>query len=249
MRVKLLSSYVDVLTKEETVVKINDAIQNKTALQHVVINANKINLMYRDKKLQKIVNECPIINADGISILLAAKFLGLPKIERVTGIDLFTHLLGQAVEKKHRIYLLGAEEGVLKEVINRGKRDYPGIQFVGSHHGYFSEETAAVIAKEISQSAADLVFVAFSSPQKEYWIHENIHRSGSPVMIGVGGSFDVYAGKSKRAPKWLQQIGFEWFYRFLQEPRRLFRRYFIGNSLFIWHLLKAKFSKNGENIE
>lgn len=240
MRIQLLGSKLDCLTMKETVAAADQIIQAGKPVQHVVINANKINLMKKDKKLQDIVNSSPLINADGASILLAAKLLGKKVPERVTGIDMMEEMLKLANDKAYRIYFFGATEEVVRKVVMITSKKYPKIQIVGHENGYFEEGMSVNIAQEIRANKADIVFVAFSSPKKEYWIHEHLESMNAPFVMGVGGSFDVIAGKTKRAPEWMQRVGCEWLYRFVQEPVRMFKRYILGNLVFLGHVWKAK---------
>lgn len=239
-RIHLLGSNLDTLTMEETLERIEDIIEIRKPTQHVVINASKINLMAKNATLKKIVNESPLINADGKSIVWAARFLGYDVPERVTGIDLFQKIVKEASEKGWRVYYFGATEEVVKQVVDIHKKMYPKLAIVGSRNGYFEEFNTKEIVTDIYESQADILFVAFSSPQKEYWINSNKSELQVPFIMGVGGSFDVVSGKIKRAPKWMQDAGLEWFYRFSKEPRRMFRRYFIGNFIFIKRVLQEK---------
>ncbi|EOU2042855.1 glycosyltransferase [Clostridium perfringens] len=239
-RVKFLNTYVDSLTMNDTIKYIEKSIINKECIQHVVINAGKINLMQKDKELTKIINECPLINADGQSIVWASKFLGNKLPERVAGIDIFINLIKLASEKGYKPYFFGAKDEVVKKVVKTFKETYPNLNIAGYRNGYFTDEESEVIAKDIRDSGADMLFVAFSSPKKEYWIKENMEIMKIPFAMGVGGSFDVIAGKTKRAPKWMQKYGLEWFFRFIQEPKRMFRRYIIGNLKFTFLVLKNK---------
>jgi len=227
---------------DETVKIVEDIIKNRIPTQHVVINASKVNLMEEDSKLADIVNSCPLINADGASIVWAAKKLNVPLKERVTGIDLFMNLVKVAFEKNYKLYLFGAKEEVVKKVKSIFEEKYPKINIVGYRNGYFTEEDEEDIVKNINKSNADVLFVAFSSPKKEYWINKYLKEMNVPFVMGVGGSFDVVAGVTKRAPKWMQKIGMEWFYRFAQEPRRMWKRYIVGNAKFI--KLVYKYKKN-----
>lgn len=232
-RVKFLNTYVDALTMEETLEKIQTYIDNKECVQHVVINAGKINLMQENEELVKIINECPIINADGQSIVWGSKLLGNTLPERVAGIDIFTELVRISSEKGYKPYFFGAKEEVVTEVVRKFKDMYPNLQVAGYRNGYFKEEESESIAEDINKSGADILFVAFSSPMKEFWIRKNMDIMKVPFAMGVGGSFDVIAGKTTRAPKWMQKCGLEWFHRFIQEPRRMFKRYIIGNLKFV----------------
>ncbi|WP_430534802.1 WecB/TagA/CpsF family glycosyltransferase [Listeria rocourtiae] len=240
MRIKLLGSRLDALTMEATVVKVEQIIKAQIPMQHVVINANKINLMQKDAKLRAIVNSSALINADGASILVAARMLKLNVPERVAGIDLMDEVLKLADKQRYRVFFFGAAQEVVAEVVAQSHKKYPNIQIAGYKNGYFEEHMSGEIADDIRASKADIVFVAFSSPKKEFWIHEQLERMNAPFVMGVGGSFDVIAGKTKRAPRWMQKAGLEWFYRFSQEPVRMFERYIKGNFIFLRHILQAK---------
>lgn len=239
-RVKFLNTFVDALTMEETLERIQGYIENKACVQHVVINASKVNLMQQDKELTKIINECPLINADGQSIVWGSKILGNPLPERVAGIDIFTELVKISAERGYRPYFFGATEEVVNEVVRKFKEQYPNLEVAGYRNGYFNDKESVIIAEDIRKSGADILFVAFSSPKKEFWIRENIDIMKVPFAMGVGGSFDVIAGKTTRAPKWMQRCGLEWFYRFIQEPRRMFKRYILGNLKFTASLIKYR---------
>ena len=245
-RLPILNTYVDALTLEETVAEVERIIEAGVPTQHVVINAAKVNLIEADPQLARIVNGCPLINADGASILWAAKVLGVPVYNRVTGIDLFLRLVELAAEKDYKIYLFGAKEEVVAKVRATFEERYPEIRIVGYRNGYFTEADEPQIVADMAASGADMMFVAFSSPKKEYWVHKYLDRLGIPFVMGVGGSFDVVAGVTARAPKWMQDHGLEWFYRFIQEPGRLWKRYIVGNAKFVMLTLKYGFKKNGK---
>ncbi|MBQ8317538.1 MAG: WecB/TagA/CpsF family glycosyltransferase [Lachnospiraceae bacterium] len=246
-RYRVLNSYVNAISMEETIKEVEKIIQKRIPTQHVVINASKINLMEKDKTLRKIVNDCPLINADGASIVWAAKRLGVPLKERVTGCDLFQNLVGVAAEKGYKIYLFGAKEEVVTKVKDIYEKQYPGIQIVGYRNGYFTEADELEIVQGMRESGADMMFVAFSSPKKEYWVNKYLKELNIPFVMGVGGSFDIVAGVTERAPIWFQNHGLEWFYRFIQEPRRMWKRYIVGNVKFVILTYKYKFRKGREN--
>ena len=239
-RLHFLNSSVDNLSMEETISRVEEIIHRRNPTQHVVINANKLNLMQKDVALRTIVNNSELINADGASVLLAGKILGKPLVERVTGIDLFLELLEKCEKKDYRPYFFGATQEVIEEVVNFIRKKYPNIDIAGYRNGYFSALNSDAIAKQISDSKADLLFVGFSSPQKEYWINDYLEQMNVPFVMGVGGSFDVVAGKTKRAPKLWQKLGMEWLFRFIQEPRRMFKRYIIGNLKFLYYVGKER---------
>ena len=240
-RYKIMNTYVNAVSMEETIKRVEQIIEKRKPTQHVVINASKVNLMEEDPELRRIVNSCPLINADGASIVWAAKKLGVPLKERVTGCDLFQELIKLASEKGYKIYLFGAKEEVVTKVKAIYEEQYPGIHIVGYRNGYFTEADEAEIVKDMAESGADMMFVAFSSPKKEYWVNKYLEQLNIPFVMGVGGSFDIVAGVTDRAPQWFQNHGLEWFYRFIQEPRRMWRRYIIGNAKFVGLTCKYKF--------
>lgn len=242
-RIQIFNTYIDALTFDETINEIENIIKEKKCVQHVVLNANKINLMQSNKELTDIINNCELINADGQSIVWASKIFKKNIPERVTGIDLFFKLIEISAIKGYKLYFFGADKEIVKKMVKIIKDKYPKIRIVGYRDGYFDEKESKKIAMNIKKSGADILFVGFNSPKKEYWISKYKDIMKVPFSMGVGGSFDVLAGKTKRAPKWIQKIGLEWFYRFIQEPKRLFKRYIVGNIKFILLLLKYLFKQ------
>ena len=245
MKVKLFNIEIDALSMSQTLDIVEDAVANDKHIHHTVVNAGKIVLMQEDKELEKSVNEADLINADGQAVVWASKMLGSPLPERVSGIDLMEKLVKRSFEKGYRCYFLGAEEDVVSNLITLYKKKYSNNVLAGYRNGYFKKSDEKRIAKVISQSNANILFVAITSPKKEIFLNtykkelKNIN-----FIMGVGGSFDVIAGKVNRAPKWMQDIGFEWLYRVIQEPRRMFMRYLVGNTKFIYLVLKEFFLLN-----
>lgn len=242
-RVPFLFTYVDRLTMDDTVRLIDRRIQNRQQTQHVVINAGKVVLMNSDSELRDIVNACPIINADGQSIVWASAFLGHRLPERVTGIDLMYRLLELSVQKGYRVYLFGAKEEVVAATKLRFEEKYPGLQIAGYRNGYFTDDDQADIVADMRAANADILLIAFSSPKKELWVRDHIDEIAIPFVMGVGGSFDIVAGVTRRAPLWMQKTGLEWLYRFIQEPRRMFDRYVKGNIRFARIVLRYRMEK------
>lgn len=245
MRVNLLNTSVDNYTMEETIERVNDCILSNEQIHHVVVNAGKIVAMQSDSQLRESVNESDIINADGQAVVWASKILNKPLKERVAGIDLMINLVELAYKNKHKIFFLGAKETVVKKVVEMYSNQYSEEIIAGYRNGYFDKSEEQHIAKQISDSGAHILFVAISSPTKEIFLYENksILKNVNFIM-GVGGSFDVVSGLVKRAPIWMQNSGLEWFYRFIQEPKRMWKRYLIGNSKFIYLVLKEKFKRS-----
>lgn len=241
MKINFIGIPIDALSMSDTIELIDKGIRQNKRINHVVINAGKVVSMQKDKKLYESVVSCDIINADGQSIIWAARFLGKKLPERVAGVDLMQLLVQLAYEKGYKCFFLGAKEEVVKTVVDIYSRKYGSSIISGYRNGYFSKEEEPEIAEQIANSGAQLLFVAITSPRKENFMYEQREvLSSVNFTMGVGGSFDVVAGYTKRAPVWMQNIGLEWFYRFIQEPRRMWRRYLIGNSKFIWTVLKEK---------
>lgn len=224
---------IDALTMVEAVERCHVAIKDGDYLPIGVVNAAKIVTMQRNLQLKEAVAGCGMVLADGQSVVWASRVLGAPLPERVAGIDLFLQLLMEAAEHGYRVYFLGARPQVLAELLNKVALRFPGLQLVGARDGYFEPEDEPLVAKEIECSGADLLFVGISSPRKEQFLSQWGVMTGARVVHGVGGSFDVLAGVTKRAPIRWQRSGFEWLYRLLQEPRRLGPRYLKTNLSFI----------------
>jgi N-acetylglucosaminyldiphosphoundecaprenol N-acetyl-beta-D-mannosaminyltransferase len=222
---------------EDTLQTIEGFIASGKPHQHVVVNVDKLVKAQKDPELRKIINDCALINADGMPVVWASRLLGKPLKERVAGVDLFEALMSRAAEKGWRVYLLGAKEEIVSRVKNIYTEKYPDLVFAGYRNGYWKPDQEMAIVDEIAAAKADLLFVAISSPKKEQFLGAYQAQMKIPFAMGVGGTFDVAAGKVKRAPIWMQKSGLEWFYRFLQEPRRMFKRYFIEDMAFISLLL------------
>ncbi len=246
-RIKLLDTYIDVLDMNQSLARIEQIIKERIPVQHVVVNAAKIVMLNADRKLRDLINSCGMINADGQAVVWASRLLGKPLPARVAGIDLMYNVIKLAHSKGFSIYFFGALQEVLEIVVSKFSREYPGLRVAGYRNGYFSDEDNDKIAAGIRNSHADILFIAFSSPKKEYWLAENIEKLNVPFCMGVGGSFDVAAGLTSRAPLWMQKVGLEWFYRLIQEPRRMWKRYLVGNVKFVWLVLKEMFGLNNDN--
>lgn len=242
-RITILNTKIDNLTMQETLQLVEETIHGPKQLHHVVVNAAKMVAIQMDLKLRQSVNSCDLINADGQAVVWASRILGQPLKERVAGIDLMENLVELAHKKNYKIFFFGAKEEVVSRVVNNYKIKYSKDIIAGYRNGYFKKEDELNIAKQISDSDADILFVAISSPTKENFLYDNKEAlTGVNFIMGVGGSFDVVSGLVKRAPLWMQKIGMEWFYRFSQEPKRMWKRYFIGNIKFIWLVIKSRLS-------
>ncbi|MBE2260092.1 MAG: WecB/TagA/CpsF family glycosyltransferase [Rhodobacteraceae bacterium] len=237
-RIEMMGCQIDNLSMEETLQTIEGFIKSGLPHQHVVVNVDKVVKANRDPELRRIINECALINVDGMPVVWASRLLGKGLKERVAGVDLFESLMKRSAEKGWRVFLLGAREEVVSGVKDIYVRKYPGLLVAGYRNGYWKPAEEAGVVEQIREARADLLFVAISSPKKERFLGRYQTEMKIPFAMGVGGTFDVAVGKVKRAPNWMQRSGLEWFYRFLQEPRRMFKRYFVDDVAFFWLFLK-----------
>lgn len=243
-RVVVLGTPIDNLNMTETVNRIVGAISDHQHLHHTVVNAGKIVNMQKDPQLRESVINADIINADGQAVVWASRILGRPLKERVAGIDLMEKLVKIAHLKGYKVFFLGAKEDIVRTVVEHYSNIYSPAIIAGYRNGYFSKEDEPGIARQIADSGANILFVAISSPAKENFLfqYRDVLKKVNFIM-GVGGSFDVVSGLVKRAPRWMQKAGLEWLYRVYQEPRRMFKRYLVGNFKFITLVLKHRFMK------
>lgn len=230
-RVELFGIPVDVLTMDETIEQVRRMVSGGGVHRHVVVNAAKVVDAGRDPELMRAIRNCDLISADGASVIWASKLLRSPLPERVTGIDLFQRLVECAAEDGDAVYFLGAEEDVVTKVVETFSARHPRLQIAGYHNGFWTDDVA--LTEEIRAARPAYLFLAIPSPRKEFWLETNAEGLGVPFVMGVGGSFDVVAGRIGRAPVAVQRAGFEWAWRLIQEPKRMWRRYLFGNAAFL----------------
>ncbi|MGW0206721.1 WecB/TagA/CpsF family glycosyltransferase [Streptomyces sp. NPDC003233] len=219
------------LTLGESVAAAEALIADGGPHQHVVLNAAKIVQAHDDPELARIIRSCSLVNADGQSVVWAGRLLGSPLPERVAGIDFMTALWRSAARNGYRVYLLGAEPRVVEETARIAAAQ--GVQVVGHRDGYWDETQEPQVVAAVREARPDILFLAVPSPRKEYFLARRQQELGCALVVGVGGSFDVVAGLRSRAPRWMRRSGLEWFHRLVQEPRRMFLRYAVGNCRFL----------------
>jgi len=238
-KVRLLGVDLFALTMPEVLNICTDHIAKRRRLLIGVVNAAKIVNAGRNPQLRAALNQADMVLADGAPIVWLSKMVGKPLPERVAGIDIMFELLKEADRKNYGIYFLGARPAVVEEVVRVVRKDYPGVRVAGYRDGYFSEQEEQSVAENVKSSQADILFVAISPPQKEIFLGKWLEFMNVPVCHGVGGSFDIVAGVAKRAPVWMQKCGLEWLYRVIQEPRRMWKRYLVTNTIFIMLSIRA----------
>ncbi|MEW2300749.1 WecB/TagA/CpsF family glycosyltransferase [Streptomyces sp. NPDC006655] len=232
---------LDPLTMDETVARCLAAVRDGGQLEIGVVNAAKLVTMRRDERLARAVAGCDLVLADGQAVVWAGRVLRAPLPERVAGIDLFLRLLAEAEAAGFSVYFLGARQEVLERMLLQVADRFPGLKVAGSRNGYFDDSEQEEIADGIARSGGQLLFLGMTSPKKEIFTAAYGTRTGARVVHGVGGSFDILAGVTKRAPQSWQRLGMEWLYRALQEPRRLGRRYLTTNVAFLLMTARERF--------
>ena len=237
-RQTLFGIELDALTMDQTVDRCLAAVSSGEQLEIGVVNAAKLVNMRRDPRLARAVSGCDLVLADGQAVVWASRLLRSPLPERVAGIDLFLRLLAEAEKSGLSVYLLGARQPVLDLMLRQIALRFPELKVAGSRNGYFEDSEQGAVADAIADSGAQLLFLGMTSPKKELFTAGYGPRSGVQVVHGVGGSFDILAGVTRRAPAAWQRLGAEWLYRALQEPRRLGRRYLTTNTLFFLMTLR-----------
>lgn len=242
-KIRLFNVNFDALTMNETVQLIEKKIKKKEPTHLLGVNADKINEMDNNEKLRQSISRAHIINADGASVIIASKILKRPLPERVAGIDLMQELLTLANSKGYSVYFLGAKKNIVEKMIKKIEIKYRNLNIYGYRDGYFKKDQWSSISEDIKEKSPDLVFIGITSPTKEYLIDFFLDKDIPTVFMGVGGSFDVLSGEIKRAPELIQKLNMEWVYRVIQEPKRLFKRYFFGNIYFLMKL-KEEIKKN-----
>jgi len=230
---------------QEALSLIDDAVKTGTQKTVFFINADCLNKASKDKEYLQILQQGDYVFPDGSGVKLGCKIMGQQVIDNINGTDLLPRLCELALARDYSLYLLGAKPGVAAKMKHHLETQYQGLKITGEHHGYFvrnSLEEQEIIEK-MNQTASDILLVAFGVPFQEKWIYQHRAAINAKVLIAVGGLFDFYSGNIPRAPLWLRQRGLEWTYRLYQEPRRMFKRYIIGNPLFIYRIYQRKFSR------
>lgn len=245
MRTIFIDAPMDVLTKAETVSLALDAIRSDCKVTHCALNVAKLVRMRSNATLRDDVCAADIVGIDGMGIVWGARLAGIPVPERVPGIDLMSSLLEECARHGYRPYFLGATPEVVQRAAAAARRSYPALEFAGLRDGYFTSGEEASVLQAINESRADCLFVGMPTPRKERFLAAHRQAIDVPFVMGVGGSFDVLAGKVSRAPAWVQRSGLEWAFRVAQEPRRMIGRYVSTNAMFLVLMLRELASLPG----
>ena len=239
-RISVLGVNFDNLHMREAVDSALDAIHRRSGGWVVTPNPEIVMLCRENEKLADAVRDARLVIPDGIGVIYGARILGTPLKEKLPGIDFASELMAELAKGAGRVYLFGAKPGVADKAANTLTEKFPGLVVCGTHDGYFSDD--APIIRDINEKQPDLLLVCLGAPKQELWMQSNAGKLDTGLMIGLGGSLDVFAGVVQRAPVFWQKMGLEWLYRLLKEPRRIGRMMKLPQFLFavIWQRLRNK---------
>ncbi|MFA5929099.1 MAG: WecB/TagA/CpsF family glycosyltransferase [Candidatus Margulisiibacteriota bacterium] len=238
-KIDILGVKIDDLTMPEAVAKVDEYVQSFQPHLIVTPNPEIIISTKTDQEIKDIVNSAALALPDGVGVVLAGKLLNTPFQSRVPGIDLMENTVRLAAEKSYGIYLLGASPAVVQIAAKKLQGQYPQLRVVGTMHGYFkTEEEEQEVIADILEAKPDILYIGMGSPRQEKLAAKYLQKLLVPVIICVGGSFDVISGYLKRAPKWMQKTGLEWLFRFFQQPSRW--RRMLALPWFLWLVFNSR---------
>ncbi|MBI2425850.1 MAG: WecB/TagA/CpsF family glycosyltransferase [Candidatus Hydrogenedentes bacterium] len=239
--IRLLGIPIDNVSMTAAIERIVQFGHDAAATRQICfVNADCVNIAFRNPAYKAVIDQSDLVFADGIGVKIASKIFKLDIVQNVNGTDMFPRLCEALDAIDGKLFLLGARPGVAEDVKAWINQHTPRVQVVGARHGYFTKEEEPAVVETIRNSSAHVLLVAFGVPRQDCWIAEHRHELGVGAAMGVGGLFDFYSGRAARAPQWVREIGMEWFFRFCQEPGRLWRRYFIGNAVFLYRVFRNK---------
>ena len=240
----LLNTYVNNVNMDEAIQAIEDMIASKKKSYIVAINVDVVIKIENDSYLKEITDKADMVLVDGKPLEWIAKWHNRPIKSKISGSDLVPILCGRAAEKGYSIFIIGGKEGIAEKAKQNLERDLPGIRIVGTYAPPFGfekdEKELNRINEMISSAHPDILIACFGCPKQEKWIYENYQKYDAKVSVCAGATVDFLAGNVNRAPKWMSDHGLEWFYRFLQEPKRMFKRYFIDDVKILKLIRKYK---------
>lgn len=247
-QLSMLGVTIDNVSIQGALDMIAQRVETRTSSMLAFVNPDCLNKAVKDPDYAKTLESMDAVFADGIGLQIGCRMLGYQLKANVNGTDLFPLLCDQAARRHHSIYLLGGQPDVAHQAAERMQKQFPQLRIAGTQHGFFNSDETADIKAAINASRADILLVAFGAPRQEAWLEEHSESLDVPVGIGVGGLFDFYSGRISRSPRWLRDIGMEWSWRLLQEPGRMWRRYILGNSLFLFRVWRQSKQESGKRI-
>lgn len=231
-RVALFGIPIDNLSESELFARIGELVERGIPSQVTYVNVDCINKALANRAYRHLIETSDLVYADGMGIVFASWSIGQPLKQRLTGADIFPGLCRLCTEQGYSVFLIGGEPGVIDKAVENIKRLHPQLRIVGTHHGFFTPEQSKQLVAQVREARPDILLVGMGAPRQEMWIRDHMDELGAPVQWGVGALFDYYAERFPRAPVWMRKVGLEWLFRLALEPRRLWKRYVIGNVLF-----------------
>lgn len=210
------------------------------------INAHCFNLAQQDELYQESLLDSDVLIPDGVSVVWAFKWLTGQKLKKIAGADLFFYEMERLQQTGGRCFFLGSAEANLKKIKDRAAGEYPNVKIKSYSPPFkpaFTSKDNTAMLEVINAFQPDVLFVGMTAPKQEKWAYQHFNQLQVGHVCCIGAVFDFYAGTVNRAPKWMIKIGMEWFYRLIKEPRRMWRRYLIGNTKFIWYIIKEKYGR------
>lgn len=231
-------------SSEQALASIERAATEHPPALVAYVNAHTLNLASTDSSYREILCSADVVLNDGAGVGIAGRLRKSPFPENLNGSDLNPKILELAARKGWSVYLLGAHPGVASQAAEKLRTKISGLDVVGTHDGFFSRSEDARVAEEIRVSGADVVMVAMGNPLQERWLAQNLRATGCQLGVGVGAFFDFSAERVRRAPAWMNRFGVEWLWRLALEPGRLWRRYVVGNPVFLWRVAREAFGRS-----
>lgn len=243
-KVNILGVKVSNIANNELLDTLTQCIHEKQKVQVCITPVNSVLAAIKDPQVLNVYNNSAFVLCDGMPIKWASSFLNTPIQERITGLDLLPNLVELSAKNNFSVFLLGASPGVGEKLKQTILQQFPNCKVAGIYVPPFMKVFSGIendkMIQAVNDASPDILLVSLTAPKQDIWIAQNMHLVNAPVQVGIGGAFEVMAGLAKRAPKWMQSAGLEWLFRFIQEPKRLFRRYFIEAPLFIPLVIKQK---------
>lgn len=230
---KILEISIADVTLQSIGYKFNKLMNSTGKITVFGINPHSFNFSFVDEEFKRYITEASIAYPEGIGTIIASRMLGTPLSQKTTLMDFIYKIFKLAERKKWSVFILGGKKNICSKASENLQKQFPKLKIVGFNSGYFNKEQEREIIKKINKKEPKIVFVAMGTPKQELWIGRNLKKINAKAFFGIGGSIDVIAGKSKRAPNWMHKNGLEWFYRLFKDPSRLWKRYIIGNLIFV----------------
>lgn len=244
---KILDVEITDITRHEAVEMLNDMIAKYDGRSRCVFfaNAHTLNMAESNSEYRDVLNSADHVLGDGTGVRWASIINGTPVKDNVNGTDLMPEFFRASAKRHHRYYLLGADVPTVRQAAATARENFPDSRQVGYHHGFVNgAEASARVIEEINAARPDILLVGMGNPLQEQWINDHRHELKVPVIIAIGGLFDFWAGTFSRAPRWLRKLGHEWIWRLAKQPADKARRYLLGNPLFLYRVLRRKFTQD-----